>query len=83
MIPLDRQFYISIGVILRKQRLKLNMSLQEVVDKLSEENKITKQTLNKYEFGKRRISKDVYNELCKILQLSPSEVLNSIKYKED
>lgn len=80
MIPLDRQFYIELGKILKQQRLNLDYSLQYVVDKLPNETKITKQTLSKYEKGKIRIAKETFNDICKILKLSPKDVLNSIHF---
>ena len=42
--------------------------------------KIAKQTLSKYEKGQRRMSVEFFNALCNILELSPAEVLNSIKF---
>ncbi len=80
MVPLDRQFYIALGILLRNERKKKNMSLQYVVDKLPKEYKIAKQTLSKYEKGQRRMSVEFFNALCNILELSPAEVLNSIKF---
>ena len=79
MTTLDKDFYIAIGKVLKTQRTKLKMSLQNVVDKLPDETKIARQTLNKYELGQRRISTTTFNELCKILELSPNDVLDSIK----
>lgn len=78
---LDRQFYTEIGKIILKRRKDLKYSLQYVVDKLSKENKITKQTLSKYEKGRLRIDKDVFNELCKILEIDPVELLNNIHFE--
>lgn len=80
MASLDREFYIALGKVLRHQREKLNLSLQEVVDKLPKNNKIVKQTLSKYEKGERRIDNDVFNDICKILDLNSRDVLNSIKF---
>lgn len=80
MASLDREFYIALGKVLRHQRENLNLSLQEVVDKLPKNNKIVKQTLSKYEKGERRIDNDVFNDICKILDLNSRDVLNSIKF---
>jgi transcriptional regulator with XRE-family HTH domain len=80
MEPLDKKFYISLGKILNKQRKSMKYTLQYVVDKLPEKYKITKQTLSKYEKGKIRMGNETFNELCKILNLKPSEVLNSIHF---
>lgn len=80
MASLDREFYIALGKVLRHQRENLNLSLQEVVDKLPKNNKIVKQTLSKYEKGERRIDTITFNEICKILGLNPKNVLNSIRF---
>ena len=44
MASLDREFYIALGKVLRHQRENLNLSLQEVVDKLPKKIKL----LNKH-----------------------------------
>lgn len=80
MDSLDKQFYIALGKTIKKRRNELGLSLQNVVDKLPKENTIARQTLSKYEKGNRRMNTTIFNEICKILNLSPKEILNSIKF---
>lgn len=71
------------GGILKESRQKLNYSQQYVVDKLPKKYKVLKQTLSKYEKGKIRMGTETFNEICKILDLNPKDVSNSIKFWRD
>lgn len=68
-----------IGEVLKKYREQKGYSLEELSNKI--ENKVSRQTLSTYEFGRSKIKISMFVEICEALGVNPNEVLEEINYK--
>lgn len=72
----DAKMYKKLGEMIKKRRLDLNLSLDDVVDMLSDtEFPKTKSTIKRYEDGKSKISMGFIIALSEILDFNYSEYI--------
>ena len=71
---LDYNFNSITGMYLRKQRERINMTL----DDLAKRCRTTRQNIFKYETNKSRIKLDMFISICYALQLDPAEAYKEI-----
>lgn len=68
-----------IGETLKKYREQKGYSLEELSNKIN--NKVSRQTLSTYEFGRSKIKISMFVDICNALDVNPSEVLEEISMK--
>ena len=78
MENLDKKLYLIIGEMLRDARLKRGMTLEQIADKLN----VTPKTIQRYEFGERKIKMDILVNLTSILGLDYSSFLKEAQIKQ-
>ena len=76
---LDSSFNITVGSVLKKEREKQNISLEELAKKIN--YKVKRQTLFYYETGRSKIKVSTFVEICNALHLKPEEVYEEINMK--
>ena len=76
---IDSVFNNTVGSVLKKEREKQNMSLEELAKKIN--YKVKRQTLFYYETGRSKIKVTTFIEICNALHLNPEEVLEEINLK--
>lgn len=76
MIYLDEDFNKIAGSVLKKHRENKKYSLADLAKKIN--YKVSRQTLSKYELSIIRLKRDVFEEICKALEISPQEFLNEV-----
>lgn len=75
----DSSFNAVVGSILKKEREKQNMSLEELALKIN--YKVKRQTLFYYETGRSKIKVSTFIEICRALHLDPNEIMEQINFK--
>lgn len=68
-----------IGETLKKYREQKGYSLEELSNKIN--NKVSRQTLSTYEFGRSKIKISMFVDICNALDINPNEVLEEISMK--
>ena len=68
----DEEFYKNLGVVLRAEREKRNLSQQEIADKLG----VSKMLVSNWESGQRRMYVATLKKYCEIFDISISCVLD-------
>lgn len=76
---LDKEFNRIVGEVLKSKRERKGYSLQELSNKIK--NKVSRQTLNKYENNTSNIRNGVFAEICYALGEQPAEVFEEISLK--
>ena len=76
---IDSDFNKTVGIVLKQIREKQNMSLEDLSNRM--QNKVSRQTLSTYEFGRSKIKISVFIDICKALGLNPDEVFEEINMK--
>ena len=71
---MNEKVKIIIGLKLKELRLKHKLTLKEVADKIGK----TPKTIQLYETGVINISLEVFIDLCKLYNISPNELLETI-----
>lgn len=79
MAKIDKKLYEEIGIILRRERLIKNISLDMLVEKLNGAK--TKSTLKRYEDGTSRIDTDILEQICNVLGIKSHDVLEEAENK--
>lgn len=79
MTKIDMALYKEIGLILKRERIKRNISLDNL-SKLLNGIK-TKSTLKRYEDGKSRIDMDLLKKICDIYSINYSDVIYEAESK--
>ena len=72
----DTEFNKSIGIVLRQKRIEKNMSLKDLSKKIN--NKVSRQTLDKYETGNSKIRHNIFIDLCNVYNTKPEDLLDEI-----
>lgn len=68
-----------IGETLKKYRELKGYSLEELSNKI--DNKVSRQTLSTYEFGRSKIKISMFVDICKALDVEPNDMLEEISMK--
>lgn len=68
-----------IGETLKKYRELKGYSLEELSNKIG--NKVSRQTLSTYEFGRSKIKISMFVDICKALDVEPNDMLEEISMK--
>lgn len=76
---IDSVFNNTVGSVLKKEREKQNMSLEELAKKIN--YKVKRQTLFYYETGRSKIKVTTFIEICNALHLDPDEVFEEINMR--
>lgn len=76
---LDKEFNRIVGEVLKDKREKRGYSLQELSDKIK--NKVSRQTLSKYENNTSNIRHGVFIAICEALGERPGDVFEEISLK--
>ena len=76
---IDSVFNNVVGSVLKKEREKQNVSLEELAKKIN--YKVKRQTLFYYETGRSKIKVGTFIEIFNALHLNPEEVLEEINLK--
>lgn len=76
---LDKEFNQTVGEVLKTKREKRGYSLQDLSNKIN--NKVSRQTLNKYENNLSNVRKGVFVAICEALGEKPEEVFEEISLK--
>ena len=76
---LDKVFNKIVGEVLKNKRERKGYSLQELSNKIG--NKVSRQTLNKYETNNSNIRNGTFIAICKALGEHPSDVFEEISLK--
>lgn len=76
---LDKEFNKIVGEVLKAKRERKGYSLQELSNKMR--NKVSRQTLSKYENNTSNIRNGVFISICEALGESPSDVFEEISLK--
>ncbi len=76
---LDKEFNRIVGEVLKAKREKKGYSLQELSNKIN--NKVSRQTLNKYENNLSNVRNGTFVAICEALGESPGEVFEEISLK--
>ena len=76
---LDKEFNRIVGEVLKQKRERKGYSLQELSNKIN--NKVSRQTLYKYENNQSNIRNGVFTSICKALGESPGDVFEEISLK--
>jgi DNA-binding XRE family transcriptional regulator len=75
----DASFNSTVGSVLKKEREKQNISLEELSKKI--DYKVKRQTLFYYETGRSKIKVSTFIDICKALHLNPEDVFDEINMK--
>lgn len=75
----DSEFNRIVGLELKRIREQHNLSLEELSNRLK--NKVSRQTLSTYEFGRSKIKISTFIEICEALGLNPVEVFDEINLR--
>lgn len=73
------EIYIKLGEIIRKRRLEKKMTMKE----LGEKTGFSDVGILHYEKGERKMSFDTFLDICKVLELDPLKVTESIYNKKE
>lgn len=76
---IDATFNSTVGLVLKKEREKQNISLEELSKKI--DYKVKRQTLFYYETGRSKIKVSTFIDICKALHLNPEDVYDEINMK--
>lgn len=76
---LDSKLNEVIGSILKREREKQNLSLEELSNRMN--NKIIRQNLHNYENARTRLKLSRFLMICEALHLDPNEVFEEINIK--
>lgn len=76
---LDKEFNRIVGEVLKNKRERKDISLQELSNKIK--NKVSRQTINKYENNLSNIRNDVFIAICEALGEYPPDVYEEISLK--
>lgn len=76
---LDKEFNRIVGEVLKSKRERKGYSLQELSNKIN--NKVSRQTLFKYENNLSNIRNGIFMDVCKALGEQPGEVFEEISLK--
>ena len=76
---LDKEFNKVVGEVLKSKRERKGYSLQELSNKMR--NRVSRQTLSKYENNDSNIRNGVFISICEALGESPSDVFEEISLK--
>ena len=76
---LDREFNRIVGEVLKTKRERKGYSLQELSNKIN--NKVSRQTLNKYENNSSNIRNGTFMAICEALGERPQDVFEEISLK--
>lgn len=68
-----------IGETLKKYRELKGYSLEELSNRI--DNKVSRQTLSTYEFGRSKIKISMFVDICKALDVKPNDMLEEISMK--
>lgn len=68
-----------IGETLKKYRELKGYSLEELSNKI--DNKVSRQTLSTYEFGRSKIRISMFIDICNALGVNPNDMLEEISMK--
>ena len=68
----DKGYWPYVGEILREERRKRKLSLQDLSDKIGGVK--SKQSLMRYENGQNKIDKGTLEAVCRVLALDPQEI---------
>ena len=75
----DASFNSTVGSVLKKEREKQNISLEELSKKIG--HKVKRQTLFYYETGRSKIKISTFIDICNALHLEPEDVFDEINMK--
>ncbi len=73
---IDSSFNNTVGSVLKKEREKQNISLEELARKIN--YKVKRQTLFYYETGRSKIKVSTFIDICNALHLNPEDVFDEI-----
>lgn len=73
---IDSSFNNTVGSVLKKEREKQNVSLEELARKIN--YKVKRQTLFYYETGRSKIKVSTFIDICNALHLNPEDVFDEI-----
>lgn len=76
---LDKEFNRIVGEVLKLKRERKGYSLQELANKIK--NKVSRQTLNKYENNLSNIRNGTFIAICEALGENPGDVFEEISLK--
>lgn len=76
---LDKEFNRIVGEVLKSKRERKGYSLQELSNKIG--NKVSRQTLNKYENNLSNIRHGTFIAICEALGEYPPDVFEEISLK--
>lgn len=76
---LDKEFNRIVGEVLKSKRERKGYSLQELSNRIG--NKVSRQTLNKYENNLSNIRNGTFIAICEALGEYPPEVFEEISLK--
>lgn len=76
---LDKEFNRVVGEVLKSKRERKGYSLQELSNRIG--NKVSRQTLNKYENNLSNIRNGTFIAICEALGEYPPEVFEEISLK--
>ena len=76
---IDSDFNRIVGMELKRLREEHNLSLEELANRIG--NKVSRQTLSTYEFGRSKIKANIFIDICYALGHNPSEVFDEINLK--
>lgn len=76
---LDKEFNRVVGEVLKNKRERKGYSLQELSNRIG--NKVSRQTLNKYENNLSNIRNGTFIAICEALGEYPPEVFEEISLK--
>lgn len=76
---MDSMLNKIIGETLKKYRENKGYSLEELSSKIG--NKVSRQTLSTYEFGRSKIKISMFIEICNALGINPNDTLEEINFK--
>ena len=73
---IDSSFNNTVGSVLKKEREKQNVSVEELARKIN--YKVKRQTLFYYETGRSKIKVSTFIDICNALHLNPEDVYDEI-----
>jgi len=80
VMPMNNKEYVdfilnqTIGILIRKEREKNNLTL----DQLAKKSGVSKQNIYYYEIARNRVKLDKFLKICEALDLNPSEIFDKI-----
>ncbi|MCR0329935.1 XRE family transcriptional regulator [[Clostridium] innocuum] len=81
MKKIDMNFYKELGLLLRKARNNVGISLDELSLRL--DNEKSKSTLMRYENGESRIDQSILEKICSILNVESKVIIDQAKVMDD